>query len=102
MKFMTEYENAVSRATIFLIRELNNASDAEQLERRLPNKCKEAIEHADKAQEEAWGICREVMQRPEFESLRLTVFNIYARRMGWDIDKPIVVSGRSYILSLEQ
>lgn len=98
MQMMTEYENAVSRATIFLIRELEHASVAEQLERRLPAKCREALERADKNQEEAWWICREVMRRPQFESLRLTVFNIYAKRMGWDTNKPVIVDGRSYVI----
>ena len=98
MKLMTEYEEAVSRATLFLTRELGHASDAEQLERRLPKKCKEAIEQADKNQEEAWCICREVMRRPQFESLRLTVFNTYAKRMGWDTDKPVTVDGRAYVI----
>jgi hypothetical protein len=98
MKPRIEYEEAVARATIFLIRELEHASDAEQLERLLPKKCKEAIEQADKNQEEAWSICREVMRRPQFESLRLIVFNTYAKRMGWDTDKPMTVTGRSYII----
>lgn len=98
MQMMTEYENAVSRATIFLMRELEHASDAEQLERRLPAKCREALERADKNQEEAWWICRKVMRRPQFESLRLTVFNTYAKRMGWDTNKPVIMDGRSYVI----
>jgi hypothetical protein len=98
MKSMTEYEEAVARATLFLIRELEHASDAEQLERLLPKKCKEALAQADKNQEEAWSICREVMHRPQFESLRLIVFSTYAKRMGWDTDKPVIVAGRSYVI----
>jgi hypothetical protein len=98
MEPMTEYEEAAYRATIFLNRELEHAYDAEQLERWLPKKCKEALEHADKNQEEAWCICREVMSRPQFESLRLTVFNAYAKRMGWDTDKPVTADGRTYVI----
>jgi hypothetical protein len=38
------------------------------------------------------------MLRPQFESLRLTVFNTYAKRMGWDTNKPVTVDGRTYVI----
>ncbi len=95
---MTEKEDAILRAAIHWVREMGLLSDAEGLQRLKPALARKLLSQADTEMSLGWDICQDCMSDRETAESRHLFQCAYAKKMGWDTEKPLYIFDRAYIL----